>query len=104
IRARKMSAQDIVFIECKSTEHERLDDGFLADASQHSGREACAYVLITNAVVTPYCLYRAQQEWARLGMVFYLIDRRKLAEILHAYEMKEDATRLQIPIPAPEKL
>jgi hypothetical protein len=99
IPARTPDAADVVFVECKATEHERLDDGFLADASQHEEGEARAYVLVTNAVVTPYCQYRAQQEWERRGTTFCLIDRRRLVDILHRYNMSSDASRLGLQLP-----
>jgi hypothetical protein len=112
IPARTPVAEDVVFVECKTTEHERLDDGFLADASQHGDGEACAYVLVTNAVITPYCQYRAQQEWGRRGTTFCLVDRRKLADVLNHYDMSHDATRSGVTVPdanflpsfAPERL
>src|SRR5205807_6430363 len=93
-----------VFIECKSTGHERLDDEFLVDATQHYDSEACLYVLVTNATVTPYCQFRAQQEWNRRDSGFRLVDRRRLLDALLAAQMGEVAQRLGLSLPPISKL
>lgn len=97
-------ASDIVFVECKSTEHEKLDDEFIVDSSQHNDYESCAYVLVTNAVVTPYCQYRAQHEWERKHSTFHLVDRRKLADEVHRRQMAGDANRLGLKLPHQSEL
>jgi hypothetical protein len=94
----------IVFIECKSTEHERLDDEFIVDASQHRDSEACSYVLVTNAVITPYCQYRAQREWDRRNSTFRLVDRRRLVDELHLRGMGDEAMSLGLMLPGHEAL
>lgn len=67
-----------IFLECKSTKAFRLDDGFIADASQHTHDEYLAYILVTNATITPYMHYRAVREWEKLGRKFMLVDRYRL--------------------------
>jgi hypothetical protein len=89
----------VVFVECKSTERPRLDDGFIADASQHREYESCAYVLVTNAVVTPYNQRRAQREWELRKSTFQLVDRRKLADEIYLRQMDGRANRLGLRLP-----
>jgi hypothetical protein len=89
----------VVFVECKSTERPRLDDGFIADASQHHEYESCAYVLVTNAVVTPYNQRRAQREWELRKSNFHLVDRRKLADEIYLRRMDEEARGLGLMLP-----
>ena len=67
-----------IYVECKATQSDRLDDSFLSDASQHREGEFDAYVLVTNATLTPYSFYRAQSQWNRLDAEFILIDRARL--------------------------
>lgn len=93
-----------VFVECKSTERDRLDDAFIADASQHDESEAVLYVLVTNATLTPYYQYRAQAEWSRLNSNFRLFDRRRLVDELIGANMREEARRLGIILPSPSSL
>lgn len=94
----------VVFVECKSTERPRLDDGFIADASQHHEYESCAYVLVTNAVVTPYCQQRAQREWELRQSTFHLVDRRKLVDEIYLRQMDKEAARLGLRLPPPSQL
>ena len=89
----------VIYIECKSSEHESLDDEFIVDTSQHRGSEACSYILVTNAVITPYCHFRAQQEWMRRDSIFRLVDRRRLADELHRRQIDNEAKRLGLPLP-----
>jgi hypothetical protein len=88
-----------VFVECKSTAEELLDDAFLVDAGQHKDDEAAAYVLVTNSVVTPYCQWRAQREWQRRGARFCLVDRRRLIDLINRHDLSAEAKRLRIPLP-----
>lgn len=73
------SAPGLIYVECKATGAERLAEGFLADASQHETDALTAYVLATNATLTPYAHYRAEQQWARLNAGFVLMDRGRLS-------------------------
>lgn len=68
----------IIYFECKASEGKRINDSFLSDFSQHKQGEFCAYVLVTNATITPSMHYRAQDTWRRLGAEFILIDRFRL--------------------------
>ncbi|HEV7642781.1 MAG TPA: hypothetical protein VGO50_02460 [Pyrinomonadaceae bacterium] len=92
---------NVVYIECKSTEHERLDDEFIVDASQHKDFEASSYILVTNAFLTPYCQYRAQKEWQRRNSLFHLVDRRRLYEVMRACELDSKANELGLRFPEP---
>jgi tetratricopeptide (TPR) repeat protein len=94
----------VVFVECKATGHPRLDDGFIADASQHHKYESCAYVLVTNAVVTPYNQRRAQQEWKLRKSTFHLVDRRRLADEIYLRRMDGEANRRGLRLPPPSSL
>ncbi len=89
----------LIFIECKSTKKDRLDDEFIVDASQHKDAQASAYILVTNAVITPNCHRRAQIEWERRNSVFCLVDRRRLADELHSKGMHAEATKLGLKLP-----
>jgi hypothetical protein len=91
--------RELLFLECKSTEHERLDDEFIVDASQHRDSEAYLYILVTNATLTPYCQFRAQQEWQRRNSGFRLVDRRRLLDELLARNMEAQARRLGLELP-----
>ena len=104
VPAPSLGHTSVVFVECKSTEHERLDDAFIIDASQHYEAESSAYFLVTNAVITPYCHYRAQREWQRLGTNFYLVDRRRLVEALIEKDMAQEGASLGLPLPNPAHL
>lgn len=84
----------IVFVECKSTQKQQLDDGFLVDASQHANDECSHYVLVTNAVITPYCHHRAEHEWRRRNSEFVLVDRRRLYDCLSDDGMLDEARSL----------
>ena len=99
IAAATETSRAIVFVECKSTAREVLDDGFLSDAGQHKDGQAAAYVLVTNGVVTPYNQGRAQREWERRGARFCLVDRRKLIDVIYRYNLMAEAKRLGIPLP-----
>lgn len=89
----------LIFVECKSTKKDRLDDEFIVDASQHRDAQALAYILVTNAVITPYCQQRAQTEWRRRNSIFCLVDRRRLADALYLKEMSGEARRLGLRLP-----
>lgn len=89
-----------IFVECKSTKNERLDDEFIVDASQHDDAQSLAYILVTNAVITPNCQQRAQIEWRRRGTAFCLVDRRRLADELYLKQMSKDAKLLGLRLPA----
>jgi hypothetical protein len=104
IAAPPTATSGTVFVECKSTEHDTLDDEFLVDASQHKNEQAAAYVLVTNAVVTPYCQWRAQDQWSRRGAKFCLVDRRKLIDLIYRFKLTAEASRLGIPLPDPQQL
>lgn len=99
IKPPQNGSQSVVFIECKSTEHDRLDDEFIVDASQHKDFEASSYILVTNAFLTPYCQYRAQQEWKRRNSRFYLVDRRRLYEVLRTSQLDAQANDLGLKFP-----
>jgi hypothetical protein len=88
-----------LFIECKSTEQERLDDEFIVDASQHQDSEAYLYILVTNATLTPYCQFRAQQEWNRRNSGFRLVDRRRLYDELLTKGMEQHVQQLGLNLP-----
>jgi|GEM_PF-3613548 len=94
----------LIFVECKSTKNERLDDAFIADASQHKDAQALAYILVTNAVITPYSQQRAQVEWRRRDSTFCLVDRRRLADELYLKDMSGEAKRLGIRMPSRSSL
>ena len=66
--------RNVAYIECKATKHNRLDDNFLADASQHEASTLSAHILATNATISPYAHYRAQKQWRQLGVEFILLD------------------------------
>lgn len=83
-----------LFIECKSTSHQALDDGFLADVSQHIDAKFDAYVLVTNAVISPSAQYRAVHSWGKLGARFILIDRARLYRAWDEAGLLSDAQRL----------
>jgi hypothetical protein len=85
--------ESVVFVECKSTQKAHLDDSFLIDASQHADHACSHYVLVTNATITPYCHYRAENEWRRRGSEFILIDRRRLYDALRGDGTLEAAAR-----------
>jgi len=93
------SSTGLLFIECKSTKNDRLDDGFLVDATQHKDAQATAYILVTNAVITPNTHRRAQIEWGLKNSVFCLVDRRRLADELHCKAMQAEATKLGLKLP-----
>ena len=97
-------AAAVVFVECKSTEHDRLDDAFIIDASQHQDFEACSYILVTNAVLTPYSQHRARLEWERRKSIFRLVDRRRLLDELSARQLGAEASALGLPLPAASTL
>lgn len=67
-----------IYVECKASEDDRLNDGFLSDASQHETGEFDFHVLATNATITPSLHYRASVNWSRCGAKFYLLDRWRL--------------------------
>lgn len=104
VSSRSENSVGVAFIECKSTEHEKLSDEFIVDASQHCHSEACLYILVTNAVLTPYSQYRAQLEWERRNITFCVVDRRRLIEQLYTANLVDEAERLGISLPDPSKL
>lgn len=94
----------LISVECKSTKNDSLDDEFIVDASQHQDAQAVAYILVTNAVITPYSQHRAQVEWRRRDTVFCLVDRRRLADELHRKAMSGEAKRLGLGLPQRSRL
>lgn len=86
-----------IFVECKSTNSERLDDEFLVDASQHANCEAGHYVLVTNSTITPYTQYRAQQIWRSHGMEFHMVDRWILLRALAPMAKEIQEVGLDLP-------
>ena len=71
-----------MFVECKSTSLEKIDDSFLIDATQHEGEDFDVYALATNGVISPYAHYRAVQAWSQRGARFVLLDRSRLYRAL----------------------
>ena len=90
-----------LYIECKSTARSKLDDSFLIDQTQHTTGEATAYMLVTNATITPYSIYRAHQAWQAKNMAFHLVDGYRLVRSLWSAGLEGLAeTRFHIPLPA----
>ncbi|WP_350333161.1 ATP-binding protein [Coralliovum pocilloporae] len=71
-----------LYVECKTTTAERLDESFLSDMSQHHYQEASAYILVTNGTITPYVLHRGIDSWATKDINFFIVDRYRLVSTL----------------------
>jgi hypothetical protein len=93
-----------LFIECKVTSGPKLDEGFLADVSQHVDEDFDAYLLVTNAVITPHTHHLAVQIWRRLGKAFLLLDRARLYRAWSEAGLLDEARQLGLvpPEPPPE--
>jgi hypothetical protein len=87
-----------IYIECKISQSNRLDEGFLSDASQHHHEEFDAYVLVTNSTLTPYAHYRAQLQWGNLEAKFILIDRARLRSWLFSSPQLSEPAHLFAPV------
>lgn len=72
------NGKGVIYFECKASEGNRIDDSFLSDFSQHKQGDFQAYVLVTNATITPSMHYRARNAWQMLGAEFILLDRFRL--------------------------
>lgn len=90
-----------IFVECKSTFAERLDDSFLADATQHREGQLDYYILATNATITPYAQHRAQQAWRGIGAEFVLVDRFLLADAVKSAGLQDAWRSADITVPDP---
>jgi hypothetical protein len=106
IAGRKMypnGNKGVIYFECKASEGNRINDSFLADFSQHKQGEFCAYVLATNATLTPSLHYRAQDIWRRLGAEFILLDRFRLWNWLFNEELPSLASSDLLPTMPPRQ-
>lgn len=93
-----------VHVEVKGTIGERLSEGFLVDQIQSLADYPDVYILATNATITPYLQYLAQEAWKRSGTQFLLADRWLLARSLVMADLTEHCARHGIDLPAKTSL
>ncbi|MDO8778641.1 MAG: hypothetical protein Q7K57_59975 [Burkholderiaceae bacterium] len=93
-----------IHVEVKGTAGERLSEGFLVDQIQSLADSPDVYILATNATITPYLQYLAQEAWKRSGTQFLLADRWLLARSLVMADLTEHCARHGIDLPAKTSL
>ncbi len=88
-----------IHVEVKGTTGERLSEGFLVDQIQSLSDSPDIYILATNATITPYLQYLAQEAWRHSGAQFLLADRWLLARSLVMADLTEYCARHGIDLP-----
>lgn len=88
-----------IHVEVKGTAGERLSEAFLVDQIQSVAAKPDVYILATNATITPYLQYLAQEAWRRSGTRFLLSDRWLLARALVAADLLEYSQMRNVGLP-----
>jgi hypothetical protein len=73
-----------IFLECKSTNNERLSlERILGSVSRIKEENPDYYVLVTNASVSPFSYYRIKSELDSADISFVFVDQHILLDILN---------------------
>lgn len=99
LRSSESDKPSTVFVEVKSTEHQRLAEDFLVDYTQAIDQVPDFYMLVTNSTITPYYQYLAQKNWRARNCEFILVDKYLLNDSIHRANFEDAFKEKNIAVP-----